>query len=87
METPGGFDGSSGGRIPPITVVSPHTVGMGLSAAPLNTAGVLRSLEQVYGVSYLGDAANANNGSSSEHSWSRSSPRPQPARRRPRRRS
>ena len=59
----GGFDGSSGGRIPPITVVSAHTAGAGMSAAPVNTAGVLRSLEQVYGVSYLGDAANAANGS------------------------
>jgi phosphatidylinositol-3-phosphatase len=59
----GGFNGSSGGRIPPVTIVSAHTAGMGLSTAPVNTAGVLRSLEQVYGVAYLGDAGNASNGS------------------------
>ncbi len=59
----GGFNGSSGGRIPPITVISAHTRGMGLRSAPVNTAGVLRSLEQTYGVSYLGDAADPNNGS------------------------
>ena len=59
----GGFNGSSGGQIPPIVVVSAQTRGMGLRAAPLNTAGVLRSLEHAYQVPYLGDAADPANGS------------------------
>ncbi len=44
-------------------VVSAHTRGMGLQAGPLNTAGVLRSIEHAYGVPYLGDAASPANGS------------------------
>ena len=59
----GGFNGSSGGQLPPLVVVSAHTRGTGLRAAPLNTAGVLRSLDQAYAVPYLGDAANPANGS------------------------
>jgi hypothetical protein len=59
----GGFNGSTGGQIPPITVVSAHTRGMGLQGAPLNTAGVLRSLDHAYRLPYLGDAANPANGS------------------------
>jgi phosphatidylinositol-3-phosphatase len=58
----GGVNGSSGGRIP-MMVISAHTRGMGQISTRLNTAGVLRSLEQAYGLSYLGDAANAANGS------------------------
>ena len=53
--------GFEGGQIP-MVVVSAHTKGMGSLATPVNTAGVLRSIEQAYGVSYLGDAANASNG-------------------------
>ncbi|HWD94966.1 MAG TPA: alkaline phosphatase family protein [Acidimicrobiales bacterium] len=52
---------AQGGQIP-MVVVSAHTKGMGSVAAPIDTAGVLRSIEQVYGLSYLGDAANASNG-------------------------
>jgi hypothetical protein len=59
----GGFNGSTGGQLPPIVVVSAHTRGMGLRAAPLNTAGVLRSLEHAYQVPYIGDAASPANGS------------------------
>jgi len=59
----GGFNGSTGGQLPPLVVVSAHTRGLGLKAAPLNTAGVLRSLEHSYGVAYLGDAASPANGS------------------------
>jgi hypothetical protein len=59
----GGFNGSSGGQIPPIVVVSAHTRGMGLRGAPLNTAGVLRSLDHAYGLPYLGNAADPGNGS------------------------
>ena len=58
-----GLNGSSGGRMPPIVVVSAHTRGMGLDANPLNTAGVLRSLESAYGEPPIGDAADPNNGS------------------------
>ncbi len=58
----GGVNGSSGGRIPPILVVSAHTRGKGLNPSPLNTAGVLRSLDHAYGLPYLGDAADPNNG-------------------------
>lgn len=61
-EDGGGVNGSSGGQIP-MVVVSAHTRGMGNVSAPVNTAGVLRSIEQAYGVSYLGDAADAGNGS------------------------
>lgn len=53
--------GFEGGQIP-MVVVSAHTAGMGSNATPINTAGVLRSIEQAYGVSYLGDAANPANG-------------------------
>jgi hypothetical protein len=59
----GGFNGSSGGQTPPIVVVSAHTRGAGLRGAPLNTAGVLRSLDHAYGLPYLGDAADPANGS------------------------
>jgi hypothetical protein len=59
----GGFNGSSGGQTPPTVVVSAHTRGMGLRGAPLNTAGVLRSLDHAYRLPYLGDAANPANGS------------------------
>ena len=59
----GGVNGSSGGQLPPLVVVSAHTRGMGLQAAPLNTAGVLHSIEHAYGVTYLGDAASPANGS------------------------
>jgi phosphatidylinositol-3-phosphatase len=59
----GGFNGTSGGQLPPIVVISAHARGMGLRAAPLNTAGVLRSLEHAYRVPYVGDAADPANGS------------------------
>ena len=45
-----------------MVVVSAHTAGMGSIATPIDTAGVLRSIEQAYGLSFLGDAANASNG-------------------------
>jgi len=57
-----GYNGSGGGRIPRV-VVSAHTKGMGLVTAPHNTAGLLRSVEHVYWLPYLGDAADPNNGS------------------------
>jgi hypothetical protein len=44
-------------------VISAHDRGMGTISTPVNTAGVLRSIEHAYGFSYIGDAANAANGS------------------------
>ena len=58
----GGNGGASGGQIP-LVVISAHDRGMGTVASPVNTAGVLRSIEHAYGFSYIGDAANADNGS------------------------
>jgi phosphatidylinositol-3-phosphatase len=58
----GGNGGASGGQIP-LVVVSAHTRGVGIIAAPVNTAGVLRSIEHAYGFGYIGDAANPANGS------------------------
>jgi phosphatidylinositol-3-phosphatase len=57
----GGINGSDGGQIP-MVVISAHTRGMGAIGTPINTAGVLRSVEHAYGVAYLGDAADAANG-------------------------
>jgi phosphatidylinositol-3-phosphatase len=57
----GGNGGASGGQIP-LVVISAHDRGMGTIAAPVNTAGVLRSIEHAYGFSYIGDAANPANG-------------------------
>jgi hypothetical protein len=61
-EDSGGVNGSSGGQIP-MVVISARTKGMGAVGTPINTAGVLRSVEHAYGLSYLGDAADAANGS------------------------
>lgn len=59
----GGNSGASGGQIPPILTISARTRRMGNVATPVNTAGVLRSVEQAYGVPFLGDAADPSNGS------------------------
>jgi hypothetical protein len=58
----GGNGGASGGQIP-LVVISQHDRGLGTIATPVNTAGVLRSIEHAYGFGYIGDAANAANGS------------------------
>ncbi len=55
--------GKAGGGQIPMVVVSAHTKHMGTVKTPVNTAGVLRSIEQAYGLPYLGNAANASNGS------------------------
>jgi hypothetical protein len=44
-------------------VISQHDRGMGTISTPVNTAGVLRSIEHAYGFSYIGNAANPANGS------------------------
>jgi len=58
----GGNGGASGGQIP-LVVISAHDRGMGIISNPVNTAGVLRSIEHAYGFPYIGNAANAANGS------------------------
>jgi hypothetical protein len=58
----GGNGGASGGHMP-LVVISQHDRGMGTISAPVNTAGVLRSIEHAYGFSYIGNAANPANGS------------------------
>jgi hypothetical protein len=61
-DTNDSVNGATGGQIP-MVVVSAHTKGMGAIKTPINTAGVLRSVEHAYGLSYLATAANAKNGS------------------------
>ena len=61
-DTNDSVNGSTGGQIP-MVVVSAHTKGMGDIKTPINTAGVLRSVEHAYGLPYLATAANAKNGS------------------------
>jgi phosphatidylinositol-3-phosphatase len=51
-----------GGLIPAI-VISAHTKGMGVVSLPHNTAGLLRSVEEAYGLPLLGDSADPANGS------------------------
>jgi hypothetical protein len=57
----GGNGGASGGQIP-MVVVSARDRGVGAVSSPVNTAGVLHSIEQAYGLSFLGDAADPANG-------------------------
>ncbi len=57
----GGVNGSSGGQIP-LVVVSAHDKRMGVVKTPVNTAGVLRSIEKVYGLAFLAGARDARNG-------------------------
>jgi hypothetical protein len=60
-EDSGGVGGASGGQIPTV-VVSAHTQGMGAVSRPVTTPGVLGSVEAAYGLPFLGDAANAIDG-------------------------
>lgn len=53
--------GATGGQIP-MVVVSAHDERMGSISTPVDTAGVLHSIEHAYGLSYLGDAANPATG-------------------------
>ncbi len=56
--TSAGFNGAAGGHVPTI-VVNGHN---GQQTAEVNHAGVLRTIEDLYGLPYLGDAADAANG-------------------------
>ncbi len=58
----GGNGGASGGQIP-LVVISAHDRGTGAISTPVNTSGVLRSIEHAYGFPYIGNAANPANGS------------------------
>jgi phosphatidylinositol-3-phosphatase len=60
-EDSGGVNGSSGGQIP-LVVVSAHDKKMGAVKTPVNTAGVLRSIEKAYGLPFLAGARDARNG-------------------------
>ena len=60
-DTNDSVDDSTGGQIP-MVVVSAHTKGMGAIYTPVNTAGVLRSVEHAYGLPHIGNAVNAKNG-------------------------
>jgi acid phosphatase len=51
-----------GGHIPGL-VISAHTHGLGADGTPVDTAGILASIEHSYGVAAIGDAADASNGS------------------------
>lgn len=57
----GGVNGSSGGQIP-VVVVSSHDRGLGPVSTPINTVGILRSVEQAYGLPYLATSATPGNG-------------------------
>ncbi len=52
----GGNGNASGGQIP-LVVISQHDRGMGTVPAPVNTAGVLRSIEHAYTSFIVRDAA------------------------------
>jgi len=56
-----GVNGTSGGHIP-MVVVSSHDRGMGVVSTPIDTDGVLHSIEGAYGVPYLATSATPNNG-------------------------
>ena len=58
-----GLNGGSGGHIPTIVVSAALGNAPVTSATPVDTIGVLRSIEDVYGLGHLGGAANAANGS------------------------
>lgn len=58
----GGNGGASGGQIP-LVVISAHDRGMGTISSPVNTVGVVHSIEHAYGLSYIGQATNPANGS------------------------
>jgi hypothetical protein len=57
----GGQNG--GGHIPTIVISNVLKIHPQQDATPVDTVGVLRSIEDAYGLPHLGDAANAANGS------------------------
>jgi phosphatidylinositol-3-phosphatase len=57
-----GLNGSGGGHIPTIVVSEALKSAPQKEAAPVDTAGILASIEDLYGVGHLGGAANAGSG-------------------------
>ena len=51
-----------GGQIPTLVISAALQSAPQQDSTPVNTAGVLHSVEQIYGLSYLQDAANTGNG-------------------------
>jgi len=58
----GNVGGSGGGRIVTIVVSAALKASPKQDATPVNTAGVLRSIESAYALPYLADAADSSNG-------------------------
>ncbi len=57
-----GLNGSGGGHIPTIVVSAANEAHPIRDTTPVDTSGVLRSVEDRYSLSYLGNAASAANG-------------------------
>jgi phosphatidylinositol-3-phosphatase len=57
-----GLNGGDGGRIPTIVVSAANAADPIRDTTPVDTSGVLRSIEDRYGLSYLGNATSAANG-------------------------
>ena len=57
-----GINGGDGGHIPTIVVSNALKAHPVQESTPVDTAGILRSIEDVYGLPYLGTAANPANG-------------------------
>ena len=57
-----GINGTDGGHIPTIVVSSALAAHPEQDPTPVDTAGILRSIEDAYGLPYLGAAADAANG-------------------------
>ncbi len=57
-----GLNGGSGGRVPTIVVSSALKADPQQDAMPVDTFGILRSIEDRYGLPHLGNAADAANG-------------------------
>jgi acid phosphatase len=57
-----GINGGDGGHIPTIVVSNALKAHPVQDSTPVDTAGILRSIEDVYGLPYLGTAANPANG-------------------------
>jgi hypothetical protein len=58
-----GINGTGGGHVPTIVISSALASHPQRDTTPVDTAGVLRSIEDVYGLPHLGAAADAANGS------------------------
>jgi acid phosphatase len=57
-----GIDGGDGGHIPTIVVSDALKAHPQKDSTPVDTAGILRSIEDAYGLAHLGAAANSSNG-------------------------